>query len=135
MSKSTNLESILWHEYGWLCTVCIGATTPATTPSDENHSPSLERRNHYKQLLEALTEQADTVTFNDLPLEGNQATVDMPTSLKLDVSFAVGSEMFGEREFKIGAAGELFISLITGCTKIHVYPFTDFPASWVLRTF
>jgi hypothetical protein len=86
-----------------------GTITPATTIFSGSPSP-LERRNLYKQLLEAVTAQAETLTVGALPLVGNYVVVEAPASRGLITSLAVSSDVIGEREFKIGAAGELFVS-------------------------
>lgn len=79
-------------------------------------SVTLERNSSYKLLLEAITAQAEMIKSDDMPEKGSYAVVVVPTPLGLDTSFAVGSDIIGEREFKIGVAGELFVSLITNWT-------------------
>jgi hypothetical protein len=69
---------------------------------------------HYKRLLDVLIQQAQKVST----LPNNGKFIKTPAirvlSDKLDILLAVESPFGGEKEFKIGAAGELFVSYTIG---------------------
>lgn len=72
---------------------------------------TLERPDLYKQLLDAVIRQAEDIS--DLPNVRENLTSRLPAALGLDTWLAVRSPYDGEEKFKIGAAGELFVSLLT----------------------
>jgi hypothetical protein len=93
--------------------------TPATSIFSGSPTPP-ERLDLYKQLLEAVTQQAESLV--DLPRVGQVTTTPMSEFPGLDASLAVSSPIDREREFKIGAAGELFVSQIWNhnkCSRLY----------------
>jgi hypothetical protein len=80
--------------------------TPTTPISVRSPSPP-EQVNLYRQLLDSVIRQARS--FSDLP-QVRHAIVAPLSQVELDTSLAVSSTAVNERELKIGAAGELFVS-------------------------
>ncbi|KAH8800361.1 hypothetical protein F5884DRAFT_891279 [Xylogone sp. PMI_703] len=80
--------------------------TPGTSIFDALPS-SPERPDLYRELLDAVIRQAGVLS--NLPMKGH--TIEAPTAVnrEFDTSSAVSSHIPGEKEFKIGAAGELFV--------------------------
>jgi len=79
--------------------------TPASSVSRSN-SVTPERPDLYNQLLDAVIRQAEEIS--DLP---NIKETIASAVFGLDTWLAVQSPHDGEEKFKIGAAGELFVSL------------------------
>ncbi|KAE9964487.1 hypothetical protein EG328_010419 [Venturia inaequalis] len=85
--------------------------------SDDDHASShatnsgeiVGRPDLYKRLLEALTAQAEDLVLEGLPLKNCFAVARIPTSQGLSTCLALGSNFNDERNFKVGAAGELFM--------------------------
>ena len=82
--------------------------TPASSVSRSN-SVTPERPDLYNQLLDAVIRQAEEIS--DLPNIKETIASRLPAVFGLDTWLAVQSPHDGEEKFKIGAAGELFVSL------------------------
>ncbi|KAF2499755.1 hypothetical protein BU16DRAFT_504059 [Lophium mytilinum] len=82
--------------------------TPNSSQFDRAPSPP-ERPDLYQELLNAVVLQAESL--HHLPQKGQTilAPVLGRLAIGFDTSLAVHSSIVGEREFKIGAAGELFV--------------------------
>jgi hypothetical protein len=85
-----------------------GTSTPATSTFDGLPS-SPERPHLYRELLDAVIRQAEGLS--NLPMKGRTIEAPMAANWGFDTSYAVSSHIPGEKEFKIGAAGELFVSI------------------------
>lgn len=85
-----------------------GHITPASTFSGETSIK--EWPELYKQLLDALTAQAEAVAADGLPTKDTYGIAKTPASHGLATALAVASNVEGEQNFKKGAAGELFVS-------------------------
>ena len=85
-----------------------GSTTPASsifsTPPVQQEWPG-----QYNQLLDFIIKTAREL--GSLPQRGETISVSTSPPLEFDVSSALYSPVQGEREFKTGAAGELFVSI------------------------
>jgi len=74
------------------------------------HSPKpVDRVDLYRKLLTLVILKAKEIS--DLPEAGSMVTSCLPVQLGLDVWHAVESPFDGEESYKIGAAGELFVSV------------------------
>jgi hypothetical protein len=84
-----------------------------TPPSSVTRSISVtpERPDLYEQLLDAVIRQAEDIS--DLPNVDEDKASDLAPVSALDTRLAVSSPYDGEELFRIGAAGELFVSLLT----------------------
>ncbi|KAF2810106.1 uncharacterized protein BDZ99DRAFT_442610 [Mytilinidion resinicola] len=82
--------------------------TPNSIAFDRSPSPP-ERPDLYRELLDAVVELAESL--HRLPRKGQTFRDPLPRNptIGVDTSLAVHSSITGEREFKIGAAGELFV--------------------------
>jgi len=80
----------------------------------------LPQVDHYRILLDVLIQQAGQVS--NLPSNGQFIKTPIPSVEYggLDISLAVESPVVGEKEFKIGAAGELFVCYTLGLQCVLV---------------
>ncbi|KAF2808268.1 uncharacterized protein BDZ99DRAFT_50741 [Mytilinidion resinicola] len=91
-----------------------GISTPGTSTFDGLPS-SPERPHLYRELLDAVIRQAEGLS--NLPMKGRTIEAPMAANWGFDTLSAVSSHIPGEKEFKIGAAGELFVyELLKGLT-------------------
>lgn len=81
--------------------------TPAMSFTSRSPKTS-ERPDLYKRLLNAVVLHAQNIS--DLPRVGNTITASISSSWDFDFSLAVASPFANEKEVKIGAAGEFFVS-------------------------
>jgi hypothetical protein len=88
--------------------------TPATSVSSRG-TPSPERLDLYKELLDAVIRQAEALS--NLPNAGGYIVAPGLGTMTVNTFAAVASSFPGEKEFKIGAAGELFVSKIISVSR------------------
>jgi hypothetical protein len=98
-SRSLSLE-LDSHNNGF----ATPATSTSSTPPALQESPS-----QYNQLLDFIINTAGEI--RSLPRQGATISTSASPRPEFDVSLALYSHIQGEREFKTGAAGELFVSI------------------------
>ena len=81
--------------------------TPATSVSFGSPDPP-ERPELYKEFLGVVIQQAENI--ESLPALGSSVVASVAADYTIDPNLAVSSNVAGEDLFKIGAAGELFVS-------------------------
>lgn len=85
------------------------AVTQASSVLEVSESPELhERVDHYKKLLDVVVRQARRLA--DLPNVRRTAFAAGAVDSELNIQLALGQPYVDDREGKIGAAGELFVS-------------------------
>ena len=95
--------------------------TPATSISYGSPRP-IERPDLYKNLLDAVIKQAENL--EGLPSAGDTIVSTLPALRLVDTSNALRSTVPGEDLFKIGAAGELFVSYMSMLNYIFLLTYS-----------
>ena len=97
-------------------------STPTTTAVSAQSPESRECQSLWKKLLDIVVQQGREIAT--LPENGQTMTLRSTLSLltRYSVSIAVGSDARDERDFQVGAAGELFVSETSRhtCAKLLV---------------